>query len=627
MTGRGGSTGAEPESNAPGEADESVPGYRELTRIGHGGFSVVYRAVQESFERAVALKVLSIGPDEDARRRFQREVRLASRLSGHPHVVTVLDTGTTASGRPYLAMDLYDGGSMKERLKRLGPLSAAETAMVGAKIAEALAAAHALDVLHRDVTPNNILVSRFGEPALADFGVSCLLDSGSSASVLDVFSPQHAAPELMTRGVPTASSDVYALGSTLHQLLTGRPPFGGEGRDVRSIMWRAMSEPPPRPECPEVPGLADAILRAMAKEPEERFSDAAEFAKTLRTLIPDAAPSTLAMPDLAQALPTRAADHSDHADHADHEDSANLDGTGGTGGTGSTGTPQRGPDFSKDGASDDSPHSGDETMVRPDRADPDGRPASAAGNRGEDAGGRSRVRRARVPLILVAAVCLLGFAVWVMVAPRHTPTGSADAASSHHAAVNSAASNTPTGTPTGPSPSATRTDPPSTAASPTGAATPAGQAAASASSDSSSAGSVLSLIGSYYRLQNAQTGACLAQPAGASATAQQACADGPTEAWEYSLSLGGVLDAPAGQFELVNERSGQCLTASGGQVGAQACGGGNTQLWTTIAAAGSDDEFRNAADGQCLQAVSGASVADGTCGASSPADLWTRDNV
>lgn len=190
--------GPEPEpGTVPGT--ESVPGYRELARIGHGGFSVVYRAVQESFERAVALKVLTVGPGEDARGRFLREVRLAGRLSGHPHVVTVLDTGTTGSGRPFLAMELYDGGSMKQRLVRSGPLSAPETAVVGAKIAEALAAAHALGVLHRDVKPNNILISRFGEPALADFGVSCLLDSSSSASVLDVFSPQHAAPELMTR--------------------------------------------------------------------------------------------------------------------------------------------------------------------------------------------------------------------------------------------------------------------------------------------------------------------------------------------------------------------------------------------------------------------------------------------
>ena len=271
-----------------------------MTRIGHGGFSVVYRAVQESFERDVALKLLTIvGPDEDARRRFEREVRLAGRLSDHPHVVTVLDTGTTASGRPYLAMDLYDGGSMKQWLQRRGRLSGAQAAGVGAKIADALHAAHALGVLHRDVKPNNILVSRYGEPALADFGVSWLLDASNSSSVLDVFSPQHAAPELMTRGVPTASSDVYALGSTLYELISGRPPFGAPGQDVRRTIYLALSEPAPRLECPDLPGLPEVIGRAMAKEPEDRFADAAAFGRALRALIPDGRSAALVMADPA----------------------------------------------------------------------------------------------------------------------------------------------------------------------------------------------------------------------------------------------------------------------------------------------------------------------------------------
>ncbi|NUP51064.1 MAG: protein kinase, partial [Catenulispora sp.] len=282
------------------EPPEHVPGYRDLAPIGHGGFSVVYRAVQESVDRAVAVKVLTVaGPDEDARRRFVREVRLAGRLSGHPHVVTVLDTGTTASGRPFLAMDLYDGGSMKEWLGRRGRLSPAQTAGLGAKIADALAAAHELGVLHRDVKPNNILVSRYGEPALADFGVSCLLDSSTSGSVLDIFSPQHAAPELMTRGVPSAASDVYALGSTLFELLTGRSPFGGNGQDVRATMFRTVSEPAPRAESPGLPGLADAIERAMAKDPADRFPDAAAFAQELRALIPDGTSAALAMADVS----------------------------------------------------------------------------------------------------------------------------------------------------------------------------------------------------------------------------------------------------------------------------------------------------------------------------------------
>ncbi|MFD0632111.1 protein kinase [Catenulispora yoronensis] len=141
-------------------------------------------------------------------------------------------------------------------------------------------------MLHRDVKPNNILVSRYGEPALADFGVSCLLDASASGSVLDVFSPQHAAPELMTRGVPSVASDVYALASSLFELLMGHPPFGGKGQDVRATMFRTVSEPAPRADCPGLPGLADAIERAMAKDPLDRFPDAATFARALRALIP-----------------------------------------------------------------------------------------------------------------------------------------------------------------------------------------------------------------------------------------------------------------------------------------------------------------------------------------------------
>ena len=205
----------------------------------------------------------------------------------------MFDTGTTASGRPFLAMDLYDGGSMKEWLARRGLLSPAQAALVGAKIGEALAAAHELGVLHRDVKPNNILISRYGEPALADFGVSCLLDAGTSGSVLDIFSPQHAAPELMTRGEPSAASDVYALGSTLYELLTGQPPFAGPGRDVRAVMFRTVSELAPRLDCPELPGLADAVERAMAKDPADRFPDAATFARELRILIPEGTSAAL----------------------------------------------------------------------------------------------------------------------------------------------------------------------------------------------------------------------------------------------------------------------------------------------------------------------------------------------
>ena len=605
MTGRSGSTGSDA-PDPPADPAESVPGYRDLRRIGHGGFGVVYRAVQESFERDVALKVLTVGPDEDARRRFLREVRLAARLSGHPHVVTVLDTGTTASGHPYLAMDLYDGGSMKERLKRSGPLSAAETAMVGAKIAEALAAAHALGVLHRDVTPNNILVSRFGEPALADFGVSCLLDSGSSASVLDVFSPQHAAPELMTRGVPSESSDIYALGSTLYQLLTGQPPFGGEGRDVRSIMWRAMSEPPPRPECPDSPGLADAIVRAMAKEPDDRFPAAAEFAQTLRALIPEGTPTTLPMP-VPVPESSRSASGGSIADAA-------TDVLIATGDPGADAEPGIDPDSTSGGRLRGS----DETMVRPDRADPVG--SVAARGRNTDS------RRGRKALVLVVALGLLGAAAWTVMESQGNSASARDDASAQRASDTPTASGKPTHTSARPSASATHTPTHSASTtSPAHVTSPSGSPSSvttSAQATSGSTGSLLGLTATYYRFSNVRTGECLTQPA-----AQSACSASQSEGWENTLPLTGILEAPAGEFEMVNESNGLCLTAgSGSSVSTQTCDGGSTQLWTKVLGSNSSFEFHNAGDGQCLQ-TSGSAVTDESCSTSNQSDLWNEDGT
>jgi hypothetical protein len=630
MTVRSASTGSEPAPNPPADPAESVAGYRDLAEIGHGGFSVVYRAVQESFERAVALKVLTVGSDEDARRRFRREVRLASRLSGHPHVVTVLDTGTTASGRPYLAMDLYDGGSMRDRLRRSGPLSPAQTAAAGAKVAEALAAAHTLGVLHRDVKPNNILISRFGEPALADFGVSCLLDSSSSASVLDVFSPQHAAPELMTRGVLTASSDIYALGSTLYQLLTGRPPFGGEGRDVRSIMWRAVSEPPPRPECPELPGLADAIVRAMAKEPEERFADAAEFARTLRALIPDGAPA-LPMPDAASSGGPDARSGATKT-AAEAGTGAGVAGAGAASNVAADAAFDIEFDIEPDTSTAGRLRSSDETMVRPDRADPVGRPGPVAGGRG-DRGDRvdrgepdaeqSGVRRARKPLAVAGAILLLGAAAWAVIASQGPSASTPEAASSHEPTATAPSSASAVRLPTAPTATATATARRSSAPAALSGATASagGHAKPTPSASAASGGSLLSLPGSYHRLQNAQSGSCLAQPAGGSASAQAACSNDQTQSWQYSLSLSGIL--AAGDDELVNEQSGQCLTAgSSGRILVQACDGGSAQLWSKVDESGASKEFQNAGNGQCLQS-SGAVVSYGPCDANDRADLWS----
>lgn len=669
MTRHSGSTGTAPQAAPILEAPEHVPGYRDLKRIGHGGFSVVYRAVQESFERDVALKLLTVvGQDEDSRRRFVREVRLAGRLSDHPHVVTVLDTGTTASGRPYLAMDLYDGGSMKQWLTRRGPLSGAQAAGLGAKIADALHAAHALGVLHRDVKPNNILVSRYGEPALADFGVSWLLDASNSSSVLDVFSPQHAAPELMTRGVPTASSDVYALGSTLYELIAGRPPFGGSGHDVRRTIYLALSEPAPPLECPDMPGIAAVIERAMAKEPEDRFPDAAGFGRALRALIPEGVSSALVMGDAAAsasaatgAIPMDAVlPGADPSRSADMTDAMYI--------------------YSGD---DEYVPRPDDTMVRPDRVDgeapipaprggsrrrPDDR-RGADGGRGGDGGrgrragnnghgGRTAVigsagrgggdrRDARdgrggtdgrdsrsrgKPLALAAAVLLVAVGAWVLVtsqgsgaskagtaAPGQSPTASGTGSAGASSAGQSTSTESTSRSSSSSSASATRH---SSSSAPTHTVTstvPSSSGGLPPASSASPTGPLLP--SSFHRLRNSAGGECLAQPAGSGSAVPQGCADVKGQGWESTPS--GLLGAVTGQEKLVNGDSNNCLTGGSGGVSVRSCGSDMKQVWTKTGGSGGATEYQNAADLLCLKA-SGGSVVEAPCDGDS-SELWAED--
>ncbi|WP_165978484.1 serine/threonine-protein kinase [Actinomadura darangshiensis] len=263
---------------------EDVPGYRVLEQVGEGGFSVVYRAHQERLDRMVALKVLSVSAvDDTAMRRFQRESKITGRLSGHPNIVTVLDTGTTRSGRPYIAMEYFEHGALTDRLAREGPLPFAEVLRIGVKMAGALAATHETDVLHRDVKPQNVLLSRYGEPALADFGIARLVDT-FDATHTQAFTPHHAAPEVLEGRPPGVGADIYSLGSTLYQLLAGQPAFKGPpGEGIALLMLRILNDAPPPIPRPDVPKqVADVIAHSMAKTPEKRFASAVEFAQALQ---------------------------------------------------------------------------------------------------------------------------------------------------------------------------------------------------------------------------------------------------------------------------------------------------------------------------------------------------------
>lgn len=263
-----------------------MPGYLDLQPLAQGGFSVVYRAFQESFNRTVALKVIEVDlGDPTAQATFWAECAATGRLTGHPNIVTVLDSGLTSDGRPYLTVDYYERGSLADRLRSEGPLPVDEVLRIGIKIAGALETAHSAGILHRDVKPQNILMSQFGEPALADFGIAAF-DAESAARVVGALTPVHAAPEVIAGQPASRSSDVYSLGSTLYLLLAGRAPHESRpGESLEALQRRVVTEPVGDISRTDVPSMITDLLRRMlAAEPAGRYPSALDAGMALRDL-------------------------------------------------------------------------------------------------------------------------------------------------------------------------------------------------------------------------------------------------------------------------------------------------------------------------------------------------------
>ena len=271
-------------SPAPG-VDLGVPGCSGAVEIGRGGFGVVYRAQQPEFHRTVAVKLLGVGGlDEGARMRFQREIAAMGSVSNHPNIVTVHQAGFTPGGSAYIVMAFEARGSLGDRLTATGPLPWADAVATGVKLAGALEAAHRAGVLHRDVKPENVLVSGYGEPKLADFGIARVEGSARTRSGLVTASIAHAAPEILAGKPSSVASDVYGLASTLYALILGRPPFSRESDEsFIPMLTRVAIEPVPdlRPEG--VPDDVCLVLeRATAKDPAHRQTTAAAFGAELQ---------------------------------------------------------------------------------------------------------------------------------------------------------------------------------------------------------------------------------------------------------------------------------------------------------------------------------------------------------
>jgi serine/threonine-protein kinase PknK len=265
------------------EKELAIAGFDDAVAIGRGGFGVVYRCVETALGRPVAIKVLAQDIHGDERDRFVREQRALGALSGHPHVVQILQAEITASGRPYIVMPFHSRGSLEDVVRASGPLPWPEVAVIGVKIAGALTAAHEAGIVHRDVKPANILVTDYGEPQLGDFGIARVSGAFETRSSRFAGTPAFTPPEVLKGHPATASSDIYGLGATLFCLLTGHAAFERRsGETVVAQFIRIVNDPLPDLRQLDIPEpLARAVQEAMTADPAARPRSAAAFAETL----------------------------------------------------------------------------------------------------------------------------------------------------------------------------------------------------------------------------------------------------------------------------------------------------------------------------------------------------------
>lgn len=259
------------------------PGFTDVVEIGVGTLAVVFRAREMSTHRQVALKLLNVRDiSPQSIESFERESIALGALSSHPNIVTLYRTFRTADGRPVLVLELCTG-AVADRIHAGAAVPVPEAVSIGIKIAGALETAHRGGILHRDVKPQNILVTEFGEPALADFGVAMLQSATQTTAGLFDFTTLHAAPELLEGGGTSAATDVYELASSLYQLIAGRSAFRAyEGESPASVILRILRDPVRPLSGVDVPmELSDLLIRAMSKQMDERPPTAAEFAAEL----------------------------------------------------------------------------------------------------------------------------------------------------------------------------------------------------------------------------------------------------------------------------------------------------------------------------------------------------------
>ncbi|MET8446635.1 serine/threonine-protein kinase [Streptomyces sp. NPDC005209] len=281
-----------PAGRPSGLIGSEIAGYRVERELGRGGMAVVYCATDLRLERTVALKLLApeYTRNDAFRRRFAHESRVAAAIE-HPHIVPVFEAGET-EGVLYIAMRYVSGLDLRALLDREGPLPVPAALRIAAQLASALDAAHARDLVHRDVKPGNVLVAKGVDSEhpehvyLTDFGLAkkSLSLTGFTTAGEFVGTLDYVAPERITGRPVDGRSDLYSLACVVQETLTGEPPFRRE-EDVE-LLWAHQYDQPPAltEQRPDIPRAADDVLKkALAKSPDARYDSCLEFVAALRT--------------------------------------------------------------------------------------------------------------------------------------------------------------------------------------------------------------------------------------------------------------------------------------------------------------------------------------------------------
>jgi predicted Ser/Thr protein kinase len=282
------------------KSDVLPPRYRSPITIGRGGMGDIYRATDEVLGRAVAVKVLAeqYAQDEDCRARFTREALTAARLSAEPNTVTIFDVGEH-DGRPFIVMEYLSGGSLETKLRE-GPVPVGQALEWLEQTAAALDAAHRHGIVHRDVKPANLLLSRDGEIHVSDFGIASVAGLESVTLTGTVLGTAgYLSPEQADARQATAASDRYSLAVVAFELLTGSRPFEADSITAEALAHVRAPVPSACGRNPRLPCSLDAVFeRALAKDPEERYPTCGELVADLRAAIAEAEPKTAVLSPL-----------------------------------------------------------------------------------------------------------------------------------------------------------------------------------------------------------------------------------------------------------------------------------------------------------------------------------------